>query len=254
MHHTMTRIIRGLVENHPEEWEEMVPYAQFVLRITPLKSLGGRSPYQVVTGIRPVLPRSLTQGQLVATMSVNDYVDNLVGYLRTCHREVRWVQNEQREVQELDTSGHVAYELAVGDLCALAEPQTDEQKRVGPRKFFSRTRPATYRIAEKMGPNTFRLADANSGKVMSVFQHGRNLVKLDLQELPVEPGQKRVIEVFDNTTAAWERYLIMRFSSSGQVCLQHRVRQKERGDEASWVDDGDARWVDLSELHYRWVA
>ena len=154
----------------------------------------------------------------------------------------------------MDTSGHVAYELAVGDLCALAEAQTDEQKRVGPRKFFNRTRPATYRIVEKIGPNTFLLADSDTGKVMTTTQHGRNLVKLDLQDIPVEPGQKRVIEVFDNTTALWERYLITRFSASGQVCLQHRVMQRDRGSESVWVDEGDLKWVDLSELHYRWVA
>ena len=187
-------------------------------------------------------------------MSVNDYVENLVGYLRKCHREVHWVQNEQREGQEMDTSGHVAYELSVGDLCALAEAQTDEQKRVGPRKFFSRTRPATYRILEKLGPNTFRLADSDTGKVLSTTQHGRNLVKLDLQDIPVEPGQKRVIEVFDNTTATWERHVITRFSAAGQVCLQHRRLQRERGREPSWVDEGRPKWVDLSELHYRWVA
>ena len=57
MHGTMSAIVRGLVDGHPEDWEEMLPYAQGILRMTPHSSLGGRSPYQVVTGIRPALPK-----------------------------------------------------------------------------------------------------------------------------------------------------------------------------------------------------
>ena len=154
----------------------------------------------------------------------------------------------------MQTVGHVAYEPSVGDLCALAEPQTDEKEKLGPRKFFSRTRPETYRVAEKLGANTYRLADADTGAVMPVTQHGRNLVKLDLPLLPIEPGQKRVIEVYDNTTARWERHVITRFSTSGQVCLQHRIKQREGRGPETWVDEGLPRWVDLSEIHYRWVA
>ena len=97
----------------------------------------------MVTGMRPVMPRSLTQGQMVASVSVNDYIQRLTGYLKTCHREVHWVHDGKREEQELQTGGRAAPELAVGDLCALAEPLTDEKKKLGPKKFFSRTRPET---------------------------------------------------------------------------------------------------------------
>ena len=63
-----------------------------------------------------------------------------------------------------------------------------------------------------------------------------------------------MIEVYDNTTAMWERHVITRFSTSGQVCLQHRVRQREGRGPETWVDEGSPKWVDLSEIHYRWIA
>ncbi len=56
LHQTLNKVIRGLVHDHPEDWESMIPYAQFLLRTTPMKVLGGRSPYEVVTGIKPGMP------------------------------------------------------------------------------------------------------------------------------------------------------------------------------------------------------
>ena len=57
MHRTMSQVLRMLINNNPKEWEAMLPYCECILRSTPLNSLGGRSPYQVVTGLRPRLPR-----------------------------------------------------------------------------------------------------------------------------------------------------------------------------------------------------
>ena len=152
----MARIVRGLVEGHPDRWEEMIPYARGFLRITPAQSLGGRSPYHVVTGMKPAMPRLLTHGLLrVQSQSVDDYVQDLLGYLKTCHQEVHWHQDEHRQEQELETAGHLAYELEVGDYCALAEPQTESShRRTGPRKFMERTRPEVKVVVQKLGANT----------------------------------------------------------------------------------------------------
>ena len=102
-----------------------------------------------------------------------------------------WKQDEARQGLERDLSGHVAYELAVDDFCALVQPQTDAQKRVGPKKYFERTRPTLYRVVQVVGQNTYRLAHAHTGVQLPDTQHGRNLVKLDFPTLPVEPGQRR---------------------------------------------------------------
>jgi len=60
LHKTMNGVVRGLVLDHPEDWESRIPYAECILRMLPLKSLGGRSPYEVVTGLKPTLPRRWT--------------------------------------------------------------------------------------------------------------------------------------------------------------------------------------------------
>ena len=50
MHKTLNHLVRGLCQEHPEDWEGRLPYAESILRCTPLKALGGRCPYEVVTG------------------------------------------------------------------------------------------------------------------------------------------------------------------------------------------------------------
>ena len=46
-----------------DDWEEMIPFAQGILRASKMPELGGRSPYEVVTGIKPKLPVAMvTEG------------------------------------------------------------------------------------------------------------------------------------------------------------------------------------------------
>ncbi len=48
MHRKINGLVRALVDEDPECWEAKIPYCQAILRIIPLKALGGRSPYEVV--------------------------------------------------------------------------------------------------------------------------------------------------------------------------------------------------------------
>ena len=159
----------------------------------------------------------------------------------------------------MQAAGRVAYELSVGDFCCLAEPPTvregrnrereRDNRREGPRRFHERTRPAVMVVHQKLGDNTYRLKNVTTGEVQQVTQHGRNVVKLDFPVLPLEPGQRKVLEIFDNQSGEWKRREIRRFAIDGRVNAQPMVRE---GD--GYVEDGPASWVDLSEVHYRWVA
>ena len=90
--------------------------------MAPLSTFGGRSPYQVVIGMRPTMPRIVFNSAPTALVSVDDYVSGLLEYLQKAYKEVYWKQDEARQGLERDLSGHVAYELAVDDLCALVQP------------------------------------------------------------------------------------------------------------------------------------
>jgi len=79
----------------------------------PLKALGGRCPYEVVTGLKPRLPAALDVGQVVELVSIDDYVGKLLEHFRVTYAEVRAVQQRAIEEREERVSGYLSQELEV---------------------------------------------------------------------------------------------------------------------------------------------
>ena len=97
LHRTITHVLRKLLQTKPNEWEEMLPYCECIMRITPHRSLGGRSPYQVVTGLIPKLPRAMMADARTGAVSIDEYADKLVSYLQQAYNDVYRRQSSDRE-------------------------------------------------------------------------------------------------------------------------------------------------------------
>ena len=73
--------------------------------------------------------------------------------------------------------------------------------------------------------------------------HADRLVKLDMPELTLEPGQPRRLQLREGVADVWTEYYIDRFGADGRVRLN--------------LPDGAAqsrRWVDLTTCEYRWLS
>ena len=141
LHRTMTAIIRQLVKENPKEWERMTPYAECIVRATPHEALMGRSPYQVVTGLNPKMPRAIMGDRPIITIGISDYVEGLLGYLRSCYESVRNKLKsirEENENQSLDL-GSLTAELNIGDLVLIRKDASRKPK--GTKRFESKTFP-----------------------------------------------------------------------------------------------------------------
>ena len=88
MHKPMNQLVRGLVQDHPEDWEARMPYCQAILRIMPMKVLGGRCPYEVVTGLKPKLPSALDPHSRIEAINVGEYCDKLQEFFSECYSYV----------------------------------------------------------------------------------------------------------------------------------------------------------------------
>ena len=73
--------------------------------------------------------------------------------------------------------------------------------------------------------------------------NAERLVKLDIRELELEPGQPRRIEMRESAASPWNEWHIDRFGADG------RVRLVYPGGAAQ-----DAKWVDLTKCEHRWLA
>ena len=243
LHKTMNGVVRGLVSDHPEDWESRVPFAECILRIVPLKALGGRSPYEVVTGLKPRLPRSLDVTQVIESVDINEYVARLTQYFRDTYRDVEGIQKEQVEKRETTLDGYLSSELHVGDVVAIRREAS--ARRDGPLRFQQRTYPDLYRVKAKVGTHTVTVESVSDPTAaVPVLQpvNADRLVRVDLPELALDPSSPRRLEIYETTTDSWRPWNVEKFSVDG------RVRLRDAGDVSR------VSWFDLSTVKYRWLA
>ena len=88
MHRDLNGFVTSLVKVSPQDWEDKVPFAQFVLRTLPREVLGGRSHYVIVTGLEPVLPDILKTMSAPIGVSVSEYSEQLLESLREIYHSV----------------------------------------------------------------------------------------------------------------------------------------------------------------------
>ena len=141
-------------------------------------------------------------------------------------------------------SGHLSQELTVGDAVMVRREPTVERK--GPTRFQPRAYPDIYVIKSKISPSTFVVRDlVDEDRVIPFKQplHAERLVRLDMPELDLQPGQPRKLEMRETPAQPWNEYVIDRFGADARVRLSY--------------PDGVAqsrKWVDLTKCEYRWLA
>jgi hypothetical protein len=102
-----------------------------------------------------------------------------------------------------------------------------------------------------VSPGTFRLEDALDPQIKNDFlQSADNLIKIELPELDLDPNQRRVIEIFSDTSGDWKRYRIERYAVDGR-CLLRGMHRSAIGDD--FEDEPETFWHDLATELYRWV-
>ena len=74
MRKIVNTVVIGLVQDHPEAWESMLPFAERILRCSPMAELGKRSPYEVVTGLKPKMPAAMVAERDREYFPVTGYV------------------------------------------------------------------------------------------------------------------------------------------------------------------------------------
>jgi hypothetical protein len=237
-------VVRALVGEYPEDWERRLPFAEMILRTTPMQVLGGRSPYEVVTGLRPTFPSMLNARQNVRELTVDEYSKEILEYFRATYREVERVQESLQEKRELTVKGQLSAELKVGDV-VLVRKGADE-KAAGPARFQAKTFPELCRVKRKINVHTFvveDLADPEAALPFSGMQNADRLIKVELPVLDVDGAQPRTLETLEDDGETWKRWRVESFAVDGRVKL---VSIPE-------VSGGYSRWVDLSSVRYRWV-
>ena len=140
-------------------------------------------------------------------------------------------------------AGHLGQELEVGDPVLVRREAT--ARREGPTRFQSRVYDGIFVITRKVSPTTFNVGDLVDKDYVTPFTqplHAERLVRLDMPELGLEPGQPRRLELRESNLDPWNTYVLERFGADG------RARIMLEGGAAQ-----SRRWVDLTKCEYRWL-
>jgi hypothetical protein len=211
-----------LIGENPDEWEAMLPYCECILRATPIDAVGGRSPYQVVTGLLLRLPRTLTVDSSVIQVGLNAYVDNLMSYLKDTYRCVKNHQIAVRERRDIEAKdeGTLGCELQVGDLVMLRLDPIN--KRGGATRFKPRVREDMWRIKAKISPQTFKLCSPDDPSFLyDGTMSADNLIRIELPQIELESALRGLIEIKHPSRGAWERFRAEKMAADGKVYLTH---------------------------------
>jgi len=194
----------------------MLPFAETILRCSPMADLGNRCPYEVITGIKPRLPTAMLTEHPREHVPVTQYVQDLVRYMQETYRSVQRLQVAAQQKAEGTHSGRASAELEIGDsVLVKREPSA---ARGGPLRFQPRTYPGVYKVDQKIGHNTFKLVDfANPAQNPSFGKpaHADRLIKLDLPEVSLDPQQPRQVELLQKDGVTWQRKYIACFQQTG---------------------------------------
>ena len=240
MHKTLNQYVRGILQGDTERWEEALMFATLILRSAPMACLGGRCPYEVVTGLKPRMPSTLLSGLPVQKQTTDGYVENLLNHLRDVHTSVQRHTLAAIERDEASLGGRISAEINVGDTVLVRREATVERK--GPTRFQSRVYDGVYVVRRKISPTTYEVEDlVDKVKAVPFKQpiHAERLVQLDMPELELRADQPRRLRMRRTTAQPWNVYTIERFGVDGRVCLR--------------LAGGAAEWVDLTEVEYQWL-
>jgi len=227
LHRTLTVMLRKMMDEPTGEWEARLPYAEAILSITPLRSLEGRNPYQVITGLMPKLPRVFNIKGGRVGLNMIDYVRQLIDYCTETYKEVKRIQHNLQEEshQKQELSDRLSAEFFEGDLVMIKQPPTRPRK--GPHRFEPRVRPTIWKIKKKISPHSFRLSDPSDDRAESPYvQSAENLIKVNLPDLEMTRAPSANVELFEPEQDEWKRYQVAGYNVEGMVRLQPLVENE----------------------------
>ena len=272
-HRNMSDLLAILSRASPRHWESLLPRVCFGLRSLPRKSLGGRSPLEVVTGLRPQFPNSLSLGTLPAALTQDEYCKRLITSMLSVHAEIHKIQLSDLEAHEYNAARGVGGEFHVGDLCLVRRPKvvSSVENRQAPvrqgaealadaepivevegervhvsRRLLPRTYPRVYRIKAVISPSTYQLEDAVSPDAALPFAQTQNVTRLvrieeSWMHNPFSEGQCTNLEVLSEDGVTWRACKAVEMSMEGKVGIR-------------WNDLPEkVVFLDLTQHKYRFV-
>ena len=121
----------------------------------------------------------------------------------------------------MEARGRLNSELYVGDTDLVRREATST--RYGATRFQEKVYNDVYEVYEKSSPSTFRVRDLADHRAVLPFGqplHASRLVKIDLPEVELKPGQPRRMLMKTRPNQPLNEYVVERFAADGRIQLK----------------------------------
>ena len=202
---------------------------------------------EVVTGIKPSLPMTISSQLPVQDIGIDQYVTDLIQALGQTYAEVREVNREIAQDREGTTKGTHGRILEQGSL--VLRIKTKDNRPTGTHRFQDRYDGHLYRVKREVGANTFTIERISGEPVVNGLGNdvpisGDELVGVSLPELDLgidENSPTRIEFQNEQNHNQWIGATVDGIAPDGKVFIRYDERPNLR------------RLVDLTKTIYRWV-
>ena len=247
-HREFNQICRSFMQDC-DDWHLMVPIFVWTIRTTTKLFNGYYTPYECITGLKPRTPIDAlvaTDAQ-VERVAKDDYVRNLVKYLKEVHKyvdEQHQLIRDQRERAKLRELGEGEV-VRVGDYVLLRKSHHEEGLS---KRFQSPNYDEIFQVREVLGTS---LEEAKAYIISNLagstdIGHLQPIARERLTPVEVTPfsqpsGDSRTRLVIDVGSGEMENATIVSLFLDGRVLIE-------------MDDSGDQHTIDLTEHEYKWRA
>lgn len=239
-----------MCEQNPDDWESNIPLAVWGWRVTPQKSLGGRSPYRVVLGLEPRTPFGFSSTPVGRKpVGVREYVRDLAETYQNTIQYVRDFKADQQD-QRIDVGARKGKpgQYEIGDFVLVLRPQFIQGfHRPGPvsKKLLHRVYDEVYQVYHKLNPATYILRRAGTGEEPVGLENPVNLTRV----IPAVTwhvkgpvgAQQKAIDICQEDETTYKRAHVIAYGYAGVIKVQYEGEDAEE-------------WIDLTQEQYRWVV
>ena len=255
-HKGINTTLAAYARDNPGQWARRCKLAQWAMRATPRGDRDGRSPFEIITGLKPQGPlQRIFQRMSRDTMAPSAYIRDLTAHLKSVHDSVRTYMSAdfaQKKLKEegKDTSNWLPQ---IGDIVLLKRPPPAVQAQQGHRvgEVSARLTPLAdvrpLRVLKQVGPKAYILCNPDTSATDLGFQQPVSLSRLipfDMAalETPTNAGEELWIDIKSNKVGRANDWLVRQIIgqlATGNVRLQSQ-------------DGSQTEIVDLASFEWRW--
>jgi len=262
-HKVVNQTLAAYAKAHPGKWARSVKLCQWAMRATPRADRDGKSPFEIITGLKPQGPLNrIFEKVSSTTLAPNAYVRDLCTHLEQTQKNVavqlsadfaKRVHKNEKYVHKnewLPKPGDIVLLRRPPQAAASSHGKPDGEAAVHvSARLQPLTAPKPYKVKKVVGSKSYILEDVDTGSTELSFSQPvalARLVPFDLCQLeaPINDDEELWIDIKSNQPGRTDRWLARRIvaqQSTGAVRLVSADGQQEE-------------IIDLADYEWRWRA